>query len=141
MESSTTLTGQAAQVERMPSPYRKRQTRIFPASGKPRALDFILYEDVVTLPIIADEMITIGRTSEYGAVDLDLSAYEARQQGVSRLHAHIQTIHDRTMVRDNDSTNHTYLNDFELLPQKWYRLYDGDMLLLGRFEITVRFVL
>lgn len=47
---------------------------------------------------------------------------------ISRNHAWIEVRHNQYFLIDNNSKNHTYLNDIKLNPQEKYRLQDGDVI-------------
>ena len=58
---------------------------------------------------------------------------------VSRLHADIITRENRYFVKDNNSTNHTYINGQELTPETENEIFDGDELTFANevFEFHV----
>jgi pSer/pThr/pTyr-binding forkhead associated (FHA) protein len=69
--------------------------------------------------------------------DVDLSPYGARDKGVSRRHARLQTWPGGAVVTDLGSTNGTLVNGRRLAPNEPTRLADGDELRLGRLAFTV----
>ncbi len=88
-------------------------------------------------------VLTMGRGHGIG-VDLDLytTAYES---GVSRNHASLHRIAGGVTIRDNGSSNGTWLGLPEeggepLEPKKMYKVHDGADLLLGELKITIYFV-
>ena len=59
--------------------------------------------------------------------------------GVSRLHGALQQGSGGVMLIDKSSTNGTYINNYQLVPEKPYLLGQGDQITLGSLEITVYF--
>lgn len=86
--------------------------------------------------------ITLGRVApDSNAYDhIDLSAYGARDNGVSRLHALIRVRNNCLSIQDMGSTNGTYLNGFQVMPFTDIPLEHDDMLELGRLELKLTFV-
>ena len=91
-----------------------------------------------------NEFIVLGRSenrlSKASQPDVDLTPYGAVQLGVSRRHAIINVQTDRVMIKDANSTNGTYLNDFALAPTHAYRLRHGDEIRLGQHSLQVMFI-
>jgi hypothetical protein len=88
------------------------------------------------------EIITVGRSSgipSEAAPDVDLSAYDAEEHGVSRLHIRIRRKGILLYVADLGSTNGTHLNGRRLIPHGERLLRDSDELSLSRMRIRVRF--
>jgi FHA domain-containing protein len=86
------------------------------------------------------EMI-IGRSADHSAMcpDIDLSAYNAEDLGVSRLHAALRRMENTVAVVDLDSVNHTFINGQRLHPHEVRVLRDGDELRLGKLALKVTF--
>jgi len=57
---------------------------------------------------------------------------------VSRYHALIQKIKDSYFVKDLNSTNGTFVNGGKVPGGKYLKVAPGDLLKIGRTEITVR---
>jgi len=87
------------------------------------------------------ERIFLGRQREHRARGraIDLTPYDARQHGVSRVHAAIIQRGRTLTVTDLHSKNGTYLNDQRLVPNQSRILRDGDTILLGSLTARVRF--
>jgi hypothetical protein len=87
------------------------------------------------------ERVILGRVRDDQSPDhmIDLTPYNARQHGVSRLHAAISQQGRTLMLTDLDSANGTYLNDQRLLPNQPRILRDGDSILLGNLVAQVHF--
>lgn len=94
----------------------------------------------VTLPVA--DIVTVGRAN--GPTDpdqphVDLSAFEAEDRGVSRVHLRVRRKGILVYVSDLHSTNGTHLNGRKLIPDGERLLRDGDELYLSRMLIKVRF--
>jgi hypothetical protein len=90
------------------------------------------------LPDSADTRLMIGRVdvSNASSVNVDLTHYDGRELGVSRLHAVIDLTGSPTLT-DLDSANGTWLNGERLLPFEIHRLYHGDTICLGMLVLYV----
>lgn len=87
------------------------------------------------------DTIVIGRdVDKDGSIDFDLNPHGAYQYGVSRIHAVIVMIDGLLYLQDNESTNGTRINGFQLTPHQQYRLRDGDELAFGRLRVMLRFI-
>ncbi len=86
---------------------------------------------------------TLGRLASGQAVvpDVDLTPYQAYEQGVSRLHASIR-IDDKghVTITDMGSSNGTRVNGIKILPNTPHPLQHGDMVALGKlvFQILIQ---
>jgi predicted component of type VI protein secretion system len=82
------------------------------------------------------EMI-LGRKSPDSVMvpDVDLSAYNAGNQGVSRLHASIRQQEDTLVLTDLGSVNHTFINGQRVHAHEVRVLHDGDEVRLGRLVL------
>ncbi len=91
------------------------------------------------LPIL--NQIVIGRADTDGGAQpsLDLSPYGGATWGVSRVHAVIAFEDEMLYLEDLDSTSGTRINGLSLIPNRAYRLRDGDELEFGQVRIVVRF--
>lgn len=81
--------------------------------------------------LTVDRAINIGRTSSDFTPEVDLTKDEGAENGVSRLHAKIQSVESGIVLIDLDSTNGTLLNNYRLTPQEPYPLNSGDELHFG----------
>lgn len=109
-------------------------------SQSPRRLEFLVAGRNRVLAM-ASTALTVGRRSDTGQPpDVDLSRFDAEEQGVSRRHVVIRVEADQVTVADLDSRNGTRLNGAVLTPHQDVRLRDGDELELGHFRVIVRFV-
>jgi hypothetical protein len=81
----------------------------------------------------------IGRTTDGGdsPADIDLSNYNAFDQGVSRNHAAIRIKGDDIYVSDLGSLNGTSINSRKIAPFQDYRISHGDVISLGLFKLQL----
>jgi hypothetical protein len=82
---------------------------------------------------------TLGRVSDKQPImpDVDLTAYQAFEHGVSRLHVVVRRMNDQVIVMDLGSSNGTYLNGVRLIANVESPLAHGDMLALGKLRIQI----
>jgi hypothetical protein len=83
----------------------------------------------------------LGRTGESSpdSLFIDLTPYDGRVKGVSRLHAAIHRSETMLTFEDLNSINGTYLNGSRLPPRQPQILHDGDELRLGLLRIRIAF--
>jgi len=99
-------------------------------------------ETMPRLLTIAPAALTLlGRSSENNldGLCIDLTNFEARTKGVSRLHAALRRTEVMLTVEDWTSLNGTYLNGSRLPPRQPHTLHDGDEFRLGGLHIRVAF--
>jgi len=94
---------------------------------------------------------TLGRSSQISTqggnstspvrADIDLSLYQAYEQGVSRRHAAIFIGNDLATLTDLGSTNGTRLNGEVIPPFSPYLVHHGDIITLGKFKIQLNIVM
>jgi hypothetical protein len=91
------------------------------------------------LPLADRTEFTLGRSAEGQPIvpDVDLTAYNAYANGVSRLHAAIKLVNNRVVVVDLGSSNGTYLNGVRLSPYIETPVSHGDLVYLGKLKIQV----
>ena len=94
----------------------------------------------VHLPVAPE--IRFGRLDAAHGVfpDLDLTADDGRESGISRRHAKITQVDSRLYVEDVGSFNGTFLNGQRLTPFLSYRIKDGDELQIGKLKLDLEFV-
>jgi pSer/pThr/pTyr-binding forkhead associated (FHA) protein len=95
------------------------------------------HADIVEVP--ANQMITLGRSSDNHLVTVDLDPFHGRLLGVSRRHAMVFPTPSGFAVRDLNSANGTCLNGTPLQHGKAYTLQHSDELQLGGLYLTVYF--
>jgi pSer/pThr/pTyr-binding forkhead associated (FHA) protein len=81
----------------------------------------------------------IGRSDNKSSFtpDIDLTAYNALQKGLSRRHAALVRAQGMVHVLDLSSVNGTFLNGQRLAPEVPYLVRAGDKLRLGNFNIQL----
>ncbi|NDJ52615.1 MAG: FHA domain-containing protein [Chloroflexi bacterium] len=85
---------------------------------------------------------TLGRSDKRHrqvVPDIDLAAFGAWENGVSRVHAALQREGEHLYLIDLGSTNGTFLNDVRLAPQSPRLICDGDQVRLGLMRMRVFF--
>ena len=102
-------------------------------------ISLYLVESGQILPLADRTEFTLGRSAEGQPIvpDVDLSAYNAYANGVSRLHAAIKLVNNRIVVVDLGSSNGTYLNSVRLSPYIETPVSHGDLIFLGKLKIQV----
>lgn len=70
---------------------------------------------------------------------VDLTAYGAREKGVSRIHAAIECHEDAPFIIDLDSTNGVFINGVPLARGTAHILHDGDEVVFGRLMTHIYF--
>lgn len=75
----------------------------------------------------------IGRSDSQASPppDIDLTAFNGRELGVSRRHAVVVRFQGDLHLVDLDSVNGTYINGRKVLPDSPCLLNDGDQIMLG----------
>lgn len=92
------------------------------------------------LGLIIEGEITIGRAGSESTPDLDLSSFDAKRKGVSRLHARLRPSMDSLVLIDNDSSNGTFWNRIRLSAQAAQPIRDGDVVAFGRANFLVKVI-
>lgn len=83
----------------------------------------------------------IGRSEDSTpeSLHVDLTAYGAKEKGVSRLHVILYRTHVTLSLEDLNSTNRTYING-EMIPVRQVQmLHDDDEIILGALRIRLAF--
>jgi len=106
----------------------------------PQASLVLVLGPEMRLLLTLHEPVTLGR----GPLDelddtVDLAAFGAFRQGVSRHHCQFQRRNDRLAIRDLGSANGTFLNGHRLVAHRAYTLQHDDTLHLGALEMRVQF--
>ena len=99
---------------------------------------FLIDNDSV-LDLSGKSEFTLGRVIEGHPAfpDLDLTAFEAYAQGVSRQHAIVRIIQEQVIILDLNSSNGTRVNGQKIIPHVEYPLQDGDIVALGKLRLQV----
>lgn len=107
------------------------------SSGALIGLRVVTSGDVVSL--IGRESFSIGRATEGQAIlpDVDLSEFDAYNQGVSRMHAEIRLRSNGAYLIDLESANGTMVNNHRLKALRDEQIGHGDVIQLGRLRLQV----
>lgn len=91
----------------------------------------------ISLP--AGHPIVLGRSDPESPnqPDLDLSAFGALEEGVSRRHAVIDFLEDTARVTDLGSSNGTYINGKQLSANRPHIVNHGDEIRLGKLVLII----
>ena len=91
------------------------------------------------LPLAERNEFALGRSAEGQPIvpDVDLSAYNAYANGVSRLHAAIKLVKGQIVIVDLGSSNGTYLNGTRLSPYIEMPVSHGDIVYLGKLKMQI----
>jgi len=78
--------------------------------------------------------ILVGRATEQSnpPINVDLTAFNGSDLGVSRTHARFERTGSRLFIRDLNSTNGTWINGTRLTPMNVHEIYHGDKVEFGR---------
>ena len=110
--------------------------------GKGRTIKAHIAKVMLTITLTAEKATTLGRTVETHekSPDVDLTEYDAWENGVSRLHAALRLQQsDIVLVKDLESANGTFLNGQQVTPNQWRIVRDKDELRLGTLVMTLHF--
>lgn len=109
--------------------------------GMPRPWRIALRLNQIGVQMIFDleGTVVVGRAHPESGFypDIDLGAFQAEEQGVSREHLTLRLDSDRVVVVDNHSANGTKLNGEWLKPGELYPVRHGDQLVLGLMQIQI----
>lgn len=130
-------------AERSTSPFEKTTERFQTAHFQPNLTLIIeLQAQGQMFTFDANEISTliIGRAepSDNELLAINLQAYDAIEQGVSRKHAAIFWWEGALHLMDNDSANGTYVDEIRLETGKPYMLHHGDMIRLGQLALNIQ---
>lgn len=112
-----------------------------PALERRGRLAIHLVDSGILVPLEGGHEFTFGRLSEGQPVipDVDLSAYKAYENGVSRLHAVIRLDGNQLTIMDLGSSNGTYVNGTRLISNREQHLSSGDLVALGKLRFQLVF--
>lgn len=85
--------------------------------------------------------LVIGRASAMGGkpVNVDLTAYNAEELGVSRNHAQLRVQDNMLYLSDLKTANGTFVNELQLYPNEARVLRSGDEIRFGKMIIKIMF--
>lgn len=110
-----------------------------PAPLQEVAVTLYLLDFDVTFPVLEGGQVVLGRVAE-GEIrqpDIDLSAFQAYQAGVSRHHALIRRQGQQLTITDLNSSNGTRVNGKRIPPNQPVSIHHGDVVSLGKLRIQI----
>ncbi|MCC7449767.1 MAG: FHA domain-containing protein [Anaerolineae bacterium] len=122
---------------------RLRPPLIFtPAPSIWRMILYIGTESEQAVGVDIDGQVMIGRADPVDdyTPELDLTAYGARDAGVSRRHAVLFVADDRVYLRDLGSTNGTRVNTRPLAPDHPCIVAAGDRIEFGNLQVVIQHI-
>jgi hypothetical protein len=98
-----------------------------------------LQESGQLLPLSERTEFTLGRVVQDQPVmpDVDFSAYNAYENGVSRLHAVLKRDGNNVSIMDIGSSNGTYLNGKKIAANIAFPIRHGDLISLGKLKLQI----
>lgn len=87
--------------------------------------------------MVVQKEVRIGRSSSELIPEVDLTDDDGAENGVSRLHAKIQSVQEGVVLIDLNSTNGTLLNNYRLPPFEPYPLKSGDEIRFGDLLVHI----
>ncbi len=102
-------------------------------------LSLHLLESGQILPLSDKTEFTIGRVSPNQPImpDIDLTPYNAFENGVSRIHAVIRINQGQVQLMDLGSSNGTFLNSERMMPNTERAIRHGDIVSLGKLRLQI----
>lgn len=86
-----------------------------------------------------DEKIYISKRIFVIGKSADKTDYAVNNSAVSRVHAEISVVGSEYYITDKGSTNHTYVNHSEILPNSPHQIFDGDEIMFANEIFTFHF--
>ena len=86
-----------------------------------------------------DEKIYISKRIFVIGKSTDKADYAVNNSAVSRVHAEISVVGSEYYITDKGSTNHTYVNHTEILPNSPWQIFDGDEIMFANEVFTFHF--
>lgn len=114
-----------------------------PESRQNAIVLFVAGHNAEPITLKIREPVSFGRSipNSRPGQHIDLSRYNAVENGVSREHMRISFKGVGFFVEDNDSVNGTYLNGVPLAPHKAMQLNNADEIRLGQLRLYVYFLM
>lgn len=102
-------------------------------------ISLLLIESGQMLHLAGRVEYSLGRSVEEQPIlpDVDLTPYDAYTMGVSRLHAVLKWIDQKTYIMDLGSSNGTRINGEKILPKIDFPVQHGDIITLGRLKLQL----
>jgi hypothetical protein len=103
-----------------------------------RGMAFFLFGKTKPIAVLNEDVIYLGRVEkETLETFVDLSLVNGLEMGVSRRHAMIERHENRVDIMDLHSSNGTFLNGVQILPEKFHQLTSGTMIQLGHLKLII----
>ncbi len=91
--------------------------------------------------MLLDKPMTLGRGAYANpTTHTDLSRFDAKEKGVSRVHAKMSRENNKFYVQDMDSMNGTFVNGKRIPPHEAVAITSGQEIRLGQLSMTVYFM-
>ncbi len=91
--------------------------------------------------MLLDKPMTLGRGAYANPrTHTDLSRFDAKEKGVSRVHAKMSRENNKFYVQDMDSMNGTFVNGKRIPPHELVAITSGQEIRLGQLSMTVYFM-
>lgn len=91
--------------------------------------------------MLVDKPVTLGRGSYANpSTHTDLSRFNAKEKGVSRIHAKIKHENNKFYVQDMDSMNGTFIEGKQIPPYEPREITSGSEVRMGQLSMTVYFM-
>ncbi len=114
---------------------------IAPESRQAALVMFVAGHSDSPITLTIKEPVSLGRsTPGPNRTHVDLSRYNAVENGVSRVHAHLHRKNGLFYLQDADSVNGTFLNGSPLQPGELTLLHNADEVRLGQMRMYVYFL-
>ncbi len=112
---------------------------IFTPTASKYGVAIRLLETDQVIPLESNKEFTIGRVSGNQPIlpDIDLTAHQAYDLGVSRLHATINIESNLVTITDLGSANGTQVNGNKIASHDPQPLVNGDLIALGKFKLQI----
>ena len=102
-----------------------------------RQMIFLLPDTKNLLPVALKPLLSVGWTDHVSKPDIDLGSYGAKDLGVSRLHAMLNTNSAGVRIVDLASANGTFIDGYRLPPEKPVLLKNKSVLQFARLTMIV----
>lgn len=102
-------------------------------------IKFLVEGEELPLTLVPSQRAIMGRQAPFmlQLPDVDLTAYNAAEHGISRVHAVIDCTRTGLQITDLDSRNGTFVNGAKLHPYNAQVLRHGDTVRLGSMALEV----
>lgn len=113
-----------------------------PASAPAARIALHLMNSKELIQITEGRPLTIGRLDAVQQIqpDIDLTIYNALENGVSRMHAIIQAQKGTILLQDANSSNGTFINSVRIPPGTNHPLQYGDIICFGKLKFQLVFI-